>query len=453
VELQNLEWLDPSPHPLDWNGPHERAFVEFRAEDLSRSIIENLERVVARHAERVAVSDSQSSLSFAELWERIRGLGRIVAGETAPGELIAILLPACSHSPLAMFAALAAGRPFTAVEVSQPEDWIIQTLESKAIRLVSELEGALGIELPVTLINEAPSFGKLCAALKQRRTTRYVPLVLLKEGSGAPPVYIVHGLGGNVAELFPLARRMSYPGAVFGIQARGLRAEERPHRTVEAMAVEYVKEIKARQPQGPYCLCGYSFGGLVAFEMARLASGMISAPIHTWPRETWSVGARMLTQLRDHLAQRQPGGLAVPELLRSAPASVLKVGLSGLVASTRYRPRFYDGELTLFAPASRDPSLPSPHVVWRRHALALSVVPLVGTHLSMFSGANAEAAAASLSATLTLSASLRSATKTSMFPASAPRWWVALVRRAVPGYFRTRTAESREAPTPRALAR
>ena len=139
----------------------------------------------------------------------------------------------------------------------------------KAVRFVSELESSLGLELPITLINEAPSFGKLCAVLNRRRTTPYVPLVLLKPGAGAPTVHFVHGLGGNVAELFPLARSMSYSGPVFGIQARGLRAQEPPHLTVEAMAAEYLKAIRARQSQGPYRVCGYSFGGLVAFEMAR----------------------------------------------------------------------------------------------------------------------------------------------------------------------------------------
>jgi thioesterase domain-containing protein/acyl carrier protein len=305
----------------------------------------------------------------------------------------------------------------------------------KAIRLVSELESSLGIELPITLINEAPSFGELCAVLSRRRTNRYVPLVLLKRGTGAPSVYFVHGLGGNVVELFPLARSMSYPGAVFGIQARGLRAQETPQLTVEVMAADYVKAIKASQPQGPYRLCGYSFGGLVAFEMARqlkrsgdkvsflglfdatpslgfvrerlaqFVRDLISAPIHRWPRESWRAGAYMLSLLRDHLQQRQPGGAPVPAFLKSAPAGVLKVGLSALLASARYRPGFYNGELTLFTPSSRDPSLPAPQVIWQRHASSLNVVPMAGAHLTMLSPANAEAAAASLSRALMLCAS------------------------------------------------
>jgi hypothetical protein len=62
--------------------------------------------------------------------EGICRLGQIVAAQTAPGELIVVLLPACSLSPLAMLACLAAGRPFAVVDISQPGDWVVQTLES-----------------------------------------------------------------------------------------------------------------------------------------------------------------------------------------------------------------------------------------------------------------------------------------------------------------------------------
>lgn len=131
---------------------------------------------------------------------------------------------------------------------------------------------------------------------------------------------------------------------------------------------------------------------------------MLSAPVRRWPGASWRAVARMLTPLRDHLAQRQPGGLPVPVLLRSAPASVLKVGVSALLASARYRPGFCAGELTLFTATGRDPTLPSLQVIWGRHALAVSVVPTAGCHLTMFSAANADQAAALLTRRLALTA-------------------------------------------------
>jgi amino acid adenylation domain-containing protein len=302
----------------------------------------------------------------------------------------------------------------------------------KAITLTIELERALGLELSLTLINEAPKFASLCAALTQQRTTRYVPIVLLKAGEGVSPLFFIHGLGGNVAELFPIARSMTYPGAVFGIQARGLARHERPHTTVEAMAAEYLRAIKARQPNGPYYLCGYSFGGLVAFEMARRLSasadevGLLglfdtmpnflgwplhvwlafvrrrmdrfgvrgsAAAIRTWPAAAWEAAGRVCARPRGHLTHKLDSSPLL-SFLKSAPASVLKVVASGLMASARYRPGSYPGEVKLFIPVERDSALP--RSFWRRHARALSIVDTAGGHLTMLSMPNAESTAASL---------------------------------------------------------
>ena len=279
----------------------------------------------------------------------------------------------------------------------------------KAITFTLELERALGVELSLSLITESPTFAGLCRALSagtpgrrssgdERRATRYVPLVSLKSGDGVPPIFIVHGLGGSVAGFLPMARRLSYRGAVIGIQARGLDGREPPHATVEAMATEYLSAVKARQPDGPYYLCGYSFGGLVAFEMARrlvdsgddvalvgLFDTMMSPlrwPLRSWPAAVWRMGSRVRAGM--------PGSVA------SAPASLLKVGTGALIASARYRPGFYPGELTLFTPAGREPGLPSPQAVWGTHARALAIVETAGDHSTMFSATNAESTAASL---------------------------------------------------------
>ena len=110
-----LKWLEDSKHPLDWNGPTSRIFTRFRDDDLNRPIIDHFERVALRHPKRIAVTDSDTSLSYAELWEGLSGLAETIAAETKPGDLIGIVLPTSSMFPLAMLACLAAGRPFVAL--------------------------------------------------------------------------------------------------------------------------------------------------------------------------------------------------------------------------------------------------------------------------------------------------------------------------------------------------
>ena len=282
----------------------------------------------------------------------------------------------------------------------------------KAITFMNDIERALDRELAFTLINEEPKFARFCEALREHRTSRYVPLVALKAGEGLPPVFFIHGLGGNVAELFPMTRRMTYRGAVIGIQARGLAGKESPLPSVEAMAAEYLREVKERQPDGPYYLCGYSFGGLVAFEMARRLCesgdevGLVGifdttmSPLR-WPIRVWlSIVRRRLVQFAsDVMAARfQSWPAAIGKIWGRvrAPIGVLKVATSALIASARYRPGFYPGELTLFSPVGREPSLPPLQSIWRNHARTLSVVETAGTHSTMLSAPNAEFTAACL---------------------------------------------------------
>ncbi len=305
----------------------------------------------------------------------------------------------------------------------------------KAITFAMELERALGLELSPTLIYEAPSFSGFCEALRDCRAPCYPPLVLLKAGAGPAPVFIIHGVGGNVVEILPMARRMTYPGAVIGIRARGLARGEVPHSSVEAMAADYLREIKARQPNGPYCLCGYSFGGLVAFEiarrlsqsgnevgfvglfdtlmsplrwplqawlsmigrrMARLPGNLRAAPLRAWPAELWKSGGRLRARLAAPPASMQRDDPSLPGFSSSLPTSVVRVAARALIASARYRPGFYCGQLTLFTPMRREPGVPSLEAIWRKHARTLSIVETRGDHSTMLSEPNADSTAASL---------------------------------------------------------
>src|SRR5262249_40275700 len=289
-----------------------------------------------------------------------------------------------------------------------------------AITFVLELERALGLEISLALINEAPRFDELSQALRERRAPGSTPLVTLKAGDGRPPVFFIHGVGGNVVEILPAARRVTYPGAVIGIRARGIVRGEVPHTSVEAMAADYLREIKARQPRGPYHLCGYSSGGLAAFEIARCLSesgdevGLVGlfdttmSPVR-WPLRTWlAIGARrmalLLSALRAVSIRTWPTTLrksverfrAWRLSISASPSVVIRVAASALLASARYDPGFYGGELTLFSPAGREPGLPSLESTWRKHARTVVVVETPGTHLTMLSPRHAETTAACL---------------------------------------------------------
>jgi acetoacetyl-CoA synthetase len=222
-------------------------------------------------------------------------------------------------------------------------------------------------------------------------------------------VFFVHGVGGSVMELFSMARKMAWPGPVIGIQARGLDGNDAPYKTVEAMTDEYLTAVKSRQPKGPYFLCGYSFGGLVAFELARRLGDRGDEVAFVGLFATLPPGHRFLrlwawtAYLYRSLAHRVVGYRRLPLRLDTlpAPAGALEelraVAVSALSASAAYRPGLYAGEVTLFEPGHRDLGLPSSAKLWRQYAGALRRVRLHGRHDDMLAGVNAGSAASLLS--------------------------------------------------------
>src|SRR5690606_13841968 len=75
--------------------------------------------------------------------------------------------------------------------------------------------------------------------------------------------------GLNVLPFYSIANNMDPEQPVYGLQAKGLNGIDEPLTSVEAMASHYIEEISNHNPKGPYALAGYSFGGILAFEMAK----------------------------------------------------------------------------------------------------------------------------------------------------------------------------------------
>jgi thioesterase domain-containing protein len=73
---------------------------------------------------------------------------------------------------------------------------------------------------------------------------------------------------GNVLNLRHLAAHLGEDQPVYAIQAKGLTGDDEPHRRFQAMAEDYLREIRGVQPEGPYLIGGFSGGGITALEMA-----------------------------------------------------------------------------------------------------------------------------------------------------------------------------------------
>jgi amino acid adenylation domain-containing protein len=137
-----------------------------------------------------------------------------------------------------------------------------------AFLLAAEIKRLTGRDLPLATLFEAPTVAALAELLRSGAEPEFSYLVQLKPGSAARPLFIVHGVFGNIVEMKGLATRLRTERPVYALQARGADPRQEPHTTIAEMADAYITALRGRQPEGPYAIGGYSFGGLVAYEMA-----------------------------------------------------------------------------------------------------------------------------------------------------------------------------------------
>jgi len=139
--------------------------------------------------------------------------------------------------------------------------------------LFAKINKRYGKKLPLATLFQAPTVENLALILRMEEPGKlWSSVVPLQTAGSRPPIFIISGLGGNVVRFRDLALHLGPEQPVYALQPPGLDGKRPFLTSMEEMASHYIKEIRPIQPEGPYCLAGYSFGGLVTFEMARQLS-------------------------------------------------------------------------------------------------------------------------------------------------------------------------------------
>ncbi len=161
-----------------------------------------------------------------------------------------------------------------------------------AIRLLSKINDAFGVNLPLKSVFEQPTVEGLASRIEEARAhagrasdekgwtveakavSGLDPCVVpLATGGAQVPLFCVGPVGGVVFPYYALAHQMQGRRPVYGLQDPALVSGKKPYRTVEELAAHYAESVRSVFPTGPYCLAGWSFGGLVAYEIARVLRG------------------------------------------------------------------------------------------------------------------------------------------------------------------------------------
>ncbi|GAA4703510.1 hypothetical protein GCM10023263_46870 [Phytohabitans rumicis] len=131
--------------------------------------------------------------------------------------------------------------------------------------IAARLRRHTGVRLGAHLLDGAPTAERLAAPLRaadEAEVRRSGPLRVLRRGDGRP-LFLAHPAGGSTAVYRQLVDLLDGDQPCYGL-------ERLDHvGPIEERAARYLDVLAGAQPHGPYRLGGWSFGGVLAFEMAR----------------------------------------------------------------------------------------------------------------------------------------------------------------------------------------
>jgi pristinamycin I synthase-3/4 len=139
-----------------------------------------------------------------------------------------------------------------------------------AVRMMHAVEQGYGRRLPLPVLFESPTVRDLANALLDRGRIIVRSLITPVRSEGTrPPFFYLHGdAEGGGLHCRKLADALDREQPFYAVHPPALVDRELPT-SVEAMAADYVREIRAIQPRGPFRLGGFCNGGVIAFEIAR----------------------------------------------------------------------------------------------------------------------------------------------------------------------------------------
>jgi acyl transferase domain-containing protein/thioesterase domain-containing protein len=291
---EGFTWAEPAPHELELEGLARRS----KGDELSPAAA----RLAAQVAEGIAPAEGAEAF--------VRSLGALGRPEIVVSSMDLEHLRRSAAAAPALAASSRFERPDLDTEYVAPRDDIEQALVGFweellgvekigvrdgffdlgghsliAVRLFGMVRKTFAVDFPISVLFEAPTIERCAALIQKARAAKgdggpvelavheasFEHLVAMHPGErrDKTPLFLCAGMFGNVLNLRHLAQLVGTDRPFYGLQARGLYGDRGPHESFEEMARDYITEIRAVQPHGPYLLGGFSGGGITAYEIAQ----------------------------------------------------------------------------------------------------------------------------------------------------------------------------------------
>jgi thioesterase domain-containing protein len=282
-----------------------------------------------------------------------------------------------------------------------------------ALRLFSEIKFCFQLELPLATLFYAPTVRGMAAIIRDSGVQAASPIVPIQPNGTKPAIFCIGALNGEVLLYRRLALELGQDQPLYGLQPFSLIDRLS---TVETLAASYVEQLQQWGERRPFCLLGYSFGGLVAVEMARqLREKGAEPPIVALIDSGYPAGCKALEPFNDrirryryHINQIAHSARGLGHLgdrLRSSSVRVIHrvfttigVGLPKiasdiagrqLLAAENYRAKPYPGRVYLFKAESRPEFFgDDPNLGWGGILSDLWIEEVPGDHGTINTGMN-----------------------------------------------------------------
>ncbi|MBU0991520.1 MAG: hypothetical protein KJ737_03410 [Proteobacteria bacterium] len=305
-----------------------------------------------------------------------------------------------------------------------------------AVSLISKINTEMNKDLPLSVLFQKSTIHDL-AELIEKEQRPWSPLTAVRENGTQTPLFCFFPAGGNIYAYSDLANALDTDIPFYVLQAVGLEKGQTPINSVEKMAEYYIEWIKSVQPEGPFRLSGWSFGGLVAFEAARqlksqgykidflalfdssaknsqeilnldmennaaFMAGLFAEFITILPEELQGMSAE--GQIRFVLEKAVKQGFVSSDLDVAQATRLLNVYKNNGMSAINYRAGAYDGEILLFKPEEESLSAfqytEQDSQGWEEVTSDLKIYKVPGKHETMLMAGNVKKLAGILNNTL-----------------------------------------------------
>jgi amino acid adenylation domain-containing protein len=140
-----------------------------------------------------------------------------------------------------------------------------------AVRLFAQIEEKFGKKLTLTTLFRGATIEQLAAAIEadDGNAQTHPTVHAVRPRGNRPPLFIIGGIDGEVIHYRGLVAALDADQPIYALQPEGVDSAAAPKMTVEEMAADYVRDLLAFRPGGPYLIAGYCYSGYVAWEVAR----------------------------------------------------------------------------------------------------------------------------------------------------------------------------------------